>query len=112
MIPGPSSLVSGVVVNTDGASTVVLPAPGEGYKLFITEIHITNTSAGFVTVDIRDGVGGTVKWTVGVPATGSVTVPFRNALGGFTDNTAVAFDPSAATTTLTVSVNGFTRKTT
>lgn len=112
MFPGPNSLVSNVVVNTDGASTLILPAPGEGFKNFVTEIHIANSSASFVTVDIRDGVGGDVKWTVGVPANGSATVPFQHALGGFSNNTGVAFDASGATTTLTVSMNGFTKKTT
>lgn len=112
MLPGPNSLVSGVLVNTDGVSTQVIAAPGDGNKLFITEIHIANSSAGFVTVDIRDGVGGTVLWTVGVPASGSTTVQFRNALGGFSNNTGIFADPSAATTTLTISINGFNRKTT
>lgn len=111
MFPGPSSLVSGVLVNTDGNSTQVIAAPGDGFKLFITEIHIANASAGFVTVDIRNGVGGDVLWTVGIPANGSETVPFRNALGGFSNNTGIFADPSAATTTLTISINGFKKQT-
>lgn len=110
MIPSVDALVSGVLINTNGNSTQVIAAQ-TGYKLFVTEIHITNTSAGFVTVDIRDGVGGTVLWTVGVPASGSATVSFRNALGGFTENTGIFADPSGATTTLTISINGFKKKT-
>lgn len=112
MIPSIESLVSGVVVNTDGASTLVVAAPGEGYKNFVTEIHIANTSVTPVTVNIRDGVSGAVKWTLMVPAGGSGSQQFVNALGGFSNNTEVAFDASAAVTSLHVSVNGFTRKTT
>ncbi len=112
MLPGPNSLVSGVLVNTDGASTLVVAAPGDGYKNFITEIYIYNSSAGAVTVDIRDGVAGGVKWTLGVPAGGQSQIQFVNGLGGFSNNTGIAIDASGAASSLYVSINGFKRQTT
>ena len=98
--------------NTDGASTAFasgLAAPGAGVRLWITSIDICNSSAAFCTVDIRDGVGGSVLWTLPVPATGGVCKIFDPPLK-ITANTALAFDASAATSTLTISVNGFKSK--
>lgn len=98
--------------NTDGASTAFasgLAAPGSGVRLWIKNVTICNSSASFCTVDLRDGSGGSVLWTLPVPATGGVTHNFDPPLK-LTANTALAFDASAATTTLTISVNGFKSK--
>ena len=100
-------LVSGSVPITDGSSTLVIAASGVGFKTYITDLHILNTSASVVTVDIRDGVAGTVKWTVIVPAGGGIVHAFSKPLGGFTANTGVYADPSAAASTITVNLNGF-----
>jgi hypothetical protein len=98
--------------NTDGASTAFasgLAAPGSGVRLYIKNVDICNSSASFCTVDLRDGSGGSVLWTLPVPATGGVVKSFNPPLR-LSANTALAFDASAATTTLTVSVNGFKSK--
>lgn len=98
--------------NTDGASTAFasgLAAPGAGIRIWLTSITISNSSSSFCTVDIRDGSAGSVLWTFPVPATGGVTHTFNPPLK-FTANTAVAYDASAATTTLTISANGFKSK--
>jgi hypothetical protein len=97
------------VAITDGSSTSVLAAQGAGIKTYITEVTIANSSASFVTVDLRDGTAGSVKWTFPVPATGGVTKTFNPPLP-FSANTAVAADPSAAASTITVSVLGFKSK--
>lgn len=94
------------VAITDGSSTSVLAAQGASIKSYITGVTIANSSASFVTVDLRDGTGGAVKWTFPVPATGGVTHKFDPPLP-FSANTAVAADPSAAASTVTVSVIGF-----
>jgi len=98
--------------NTDGASTAFasgLAAPGAGIRLWVKSVTISNSSASFCTVDLRDGAAGSVLWTFPVPATGGVTHNFDPPLR-LTANTALAFDASAATTTLTIAVNGFKSK--
>ena len=98
--------------NTDGASTAFasgLAAPGAGVRLWITSVTICNSSASFCTVDLRDGSAGGVLWTLPVPATGGVVQKFDPPLK-LTAATALAFDASAAISTLTVSANGFKSK--
>lgn len=98
--------------NTDGASTGFasgLAAPGAGIRIYLTSCTISNSSASFATIDIRDGTAGTVLWTFPLPATGGVTHNFTLPLK-FTANTAVAFDASAATSTIAIACNGFKSK--
>ena len=98
--------------NTDGASTAFaggMAAPGSGIFLRITSVTICNSSASFCTVDLRDGSAGSVLWTLPVPATGGVVQTFDPPLK-LSANTALAYDASAATTTLTISANGFKSK--
>lgn len=97
------------VAITDGASTSVLASQGAGVKFYLTELAIANSSASNVTVDLRDGTAGAVKWTVPVPAGGGVVKTFSTPLP-FSADTAVAADPSAAASTITVSVLGFKSK--
>lgn len=101
-----------VKTNTDGASTAMtggFAAPGANIRLYLTTLSIANTSASNITVDIRDGSGGSVIFTAMVPATGGFVHAFAVPLK-FTANTAAAFDGSAAATTLTVSMVGFKSK--
>ncbi len=97
------------VAITDGSSTSVIAAQGASIKTYITGVTIANSSASFVTVDLRDGTGGAVKWTFPVPPSGGVTHKFDPPLP-FSANTAVAADPSAAASTITVSLIGFKSK--
>lgn len=100
-------IVSGVAAITDGSSTSVIAAQGAGIKTYVSSVTITNTSASAVTVDLRDGTAGSVKWTFPAPAdTGGVTHRFDPPLP-FSANTIVAADPSAAASTVTVSILGF-----
>lgn len=94
---------------TDGSSTSLIAAQGAGIKIYVTDVTICNTSATAVTVDLRDGAAGSVKWIFPVPAGGGVTHSFKKPLP-FTANTAVCADPSASATTITVSANGFKSK--
>ncbi len=98
--------------NTDGASTAFasgLAAPGAGVRLWVKQATICNSSATFCTVDLRDGSAGSILWTLPVPATGGVVQNFDPPLK-LTANTALAYDASAATSTLTISANGFKSK--
>ena len=101
-----ADIVSGTVGITDGSSTSVISAAGAGVKIYVTTVIISNSSATAVTVDLRDGTGGSVKATFPVPATGGVVLALGTPLG-FSANTAVAADPSAAATTVSVTLIGF-----
>jgi len=103
-------LVSERTSNTDGAATALtgaFAAGGANIHAYITSICVHNahaTTNGYV--DIRDGATGSVLWTLPMPATGGAIQYFDPPLK-FTANTAVAFDPSAAITTVYLSFNGF-----
>ena len=102
------------VVITDGSSTSVLSAQGAGIKIYITDVIISNSSTTGVTVDLRDGTAGSVKATIPVPAAGASNVggvvkSFRTPLP-FSANPAVAADPSAAASSITVTLIGFKSK--
>jgi hypothetical protein len=103
-------LVSGILANTDGASTSVIAAQGAGVKTYITSVIIANTSATAVTVDLRDGAAGSVKATFPVPANTSGVVCNLPVPLGFSANTAVCMDGSAAASTVTCTLIGFKSK--
>lgn len=107
---GLEDLISGVAAITDGSSTSVIASAGAGVKNYITSVIIANNSATAVTVDLRDGAAGSVKATLPVPAnTSGVVCNFPVPLG-FSAATAVCADPSAAATTVTVTLLGFKSK--
>jgi hypothetical protein len=107
---GLEDIVSGVAAITDGSSTSVIASAGAGVKNYITSVIIANNSATAVTVDLRDGAAGTVKATLPVPAnTSGVVCNFPIPLP-FSAATAVCADPSAAATTITVTLLGFKSK--
>ena len=98
------------VSNTDGASTAfsTFGAGGATARNYITSISIHNahaTTNGFV--DIRDGTAGSVIWTGAAPAVGGVILTFNPPLRQPTANTALAFDVSAAITTIYISITGY-----
>lgn len=104
----PEEHISERISNTNGTSTAFtnFAAAGAGIHNYITDITVLNTSATDGYVDIRDGTGGSVIWTLPLPATGGATHSFSLPLKGAA-NTALAFDVSAALTTVYISVNGF-----
>lgn len=105
-------LLSERVSNTDGASTAFSTfGATAGQKNMITAITVHNahaTTNGYV--DIRDGTAGAILWTIPLPATGGAVLTFDPPLKQPTANTALAFDVSAAITTIYISVNGFKSK--
>lgn len=105
-------LLSERVSNTDGASTAFSTfGATASSKNMITAITVHNahaTTNGYV--DIRDGTAGAVIWTIPLPATGGAVLHFNPPLKQPTANTALAFDVSAAITTIYISVNGFKSK--
>lgn len=107
---GLEDIVSGVAAITDGSSTSVIASAGAGVKNYITSVMIANTSATAVTVDLRDGAAGTVKATLPVPANTSGVVCNYPIPLPFSAATAVCADPSAAASTITVTLIGFKSK--
>jgi hypothetical protein len=99
--------IRSVTTVTDGSSTSAVSAAGSGVRNFVTDLACANSSATNVTVDIRDGTGGTVLWTVSCPAGAGSHFPFSKPLRGG-QNTALAVDPSAAASSVIVSINGYT----
>ncbi len=96
-----------VSTSTDAAVAFTnFPAGGAGVHNYITTITVYNSSATDGYVDIRDGVAGSPIFTVPAPATGgsviNLPVPLKGAV-----NTALAYDVSAALTTVYISVVGF-----
>lgn len=92
---------------TDGSSTSVVAAQGAGVRFCATTIVVSNSSATNVTVDIRDGTAGTVMATIPAAANmGGGVVPLQTPICT-TANTALAADPSAAASTVTVTAVGF-----
>ena len=106
------NLIQEVKTDTGGTSTAFSTfGAAANLRNYITAVTISNSSAStFCTMDLRDGTGGSVIWTFPVPASGGVTMNFDPPLRQPTVNTALAMDPSAAVSTITVSVNGFQSK--
>lgn len=99
------------VSNTDGASTAstVFGATASARNM-ITTISVYNASTTNGYVDIRDGTAGTVLFTIPAPANGGAIVNFPLPLRQTTANTALAYDVSAALTTVYISFIGFKSK--
>lgn len=107
-------LISERVSNTDGNSTAFTNfGATASTRSYITAIHVFRTDAGTspIYVDFRDGTGGSILYSMVIPPNGGAILPagatpyFRT-----TANTALAFDVSAATTTVYISVSGFKSK--
>lgn len=96
------------VTNTNGTSTAFanFGAGGAGVHNYITTITVYNNSATDGYVDFRDGTGGAIIFTIPLPTLGGAVIPFIVPLKGAA-NTALAFDVSAALTTVFISVVGF-----
>jgi hypothetical protein len=104
-------IISEVKTNTDGSSTAMTGAfaATASQRIYLTSLIIANSSSTNITVDIRDGSAGSVLATFPVPANGGCIHAFPVPLR-FSSNTAMAFDGSAAATTLTVTAIGFKAK--
>ena len=103
-----ASVLSERVADASGASTAFTNFPAVTDKRnYVTTLHIYNSSATAGYVDFRDGASGAVLWTAAAPAGGGVVISrdgpiFRTGL-----NSALAYDVSAALTTVYISVSGF-----
>ncbi len=96
------------VTDTGGTSTA-FSAFGAvaSQRNYITTITVYNSSTTNGYLDLRDGTGGTVMYTIPLPALGGATINFPVPFRQTTANTALAYDVSAAISTIYISVVGF-----
>ena len=101
-------IISERVSNTDGAATALttFDAGGAGVHNYVTTIIVHNSSATDGYIDIRDGVAGAVLMTIPLPTLGGAVINLPVPLKG-SANTALAFDVSAALTTVYLSLVGY-----
>ena len=107
-----ADLISERVSNTDGTSTAFsnFSAVANTYN-YVTAVSAFNSSAGAAYVDIRDGTAGAVLYTLYLPAGGGCVIPSGTTpLFKSSANTALAYDVSAATTTVYINMTGFQSK--
>lgn len=107
-------LISEAVSDTGGSSTAFTNfGATASTRNYVTAIHVFRTDAGtsVAYVDFRDGTGGSVLYRAAIPPNGGAVI----TLGGTplfrtSANTALAFDVSAALTTVYITVSGFKSK--
>ena len=99
------------VTDTGGTSTAFSAFPATvGARNYITSITVYNSSTTNGFLDIRDGTAGSVIYTIPLPGLGGATIPFLVPLRQPTANTALAYDVSAALSTVYISAVGFQSK--
>lgn len=103
-----NGLTSERVTNTDGTSTAfsTFTNTASTYN-YINAITVYNSSASAGYVDFRDGTGGSVLWTMPLPAGGGSVIALDKPLFRTSANTALAYDVSGALSTVYISVSGF-----
>ncbi len=101
-------ILSQRVSDTGGTSTAFSSfGATAGARNYLTTIAVYNDSTTNGYVDIRDGTAGTILFTLPLPAKGGAVTNFTVPLRQPTANTALAYDVSAALTTVYISVIGF-----
>lgn len=108
-------LISERVSNTDGSSTAFSNfGATASTRNCVSSFHVFRTDSGTtpIYVDFRDGTSGSVLYSVVIPAgTGANNPPYSgSALFRTSANTALAYDVSAATSTVYISISGFKSK--
>jgi hypothetical protein len=105
-------LISERVTDTGGTSTAFSNFTAvASTSNYITAISVHNSSATNGTVDFRNGTGGSVLWTMRIPANnGSEMTCGGVPLFKTSANTALAYDVSGALSTVSISVSGFQSK--
>lgn len=106
-----SDIVSERVTDTGGTSTAFTNfGATANVRNMLTTLSVYNDSTTSGFLDLRDGTAGTVLFTVPLPAKGGAVVQFPVPLRQPTANTVLAYDVSAALTTVYISVIGFRTK--
>lgn len=99
------------IADTGGVSTA-FPSFGAvaSTRNYLTSITVVNASTTFGYLDIRDGTAGSIIMTIPLPPLGGAHIPLQVPLRQPTANTALAYDVSAALTTVYITAIGFQSK--
>jgi hypothetical protein len=100
------------VTNTDGASTAFTNFGATASTRNVIEsmtVFRTDAGATLAYVDVRDGTGGAILWSLPLPPNGGSILPPGTRIRSSV-NTALAFDVSAALTTVIISASGYKSK--
>lgn len=102
----PPSLIRVKGRNTDtaGASKLLISGYGPGYKIWVSKITVSNTSATATQVQLLSG--STVIWTSPAPATGGAVEMFPDPID-CAENQSLNFQADNGVTTITVSAAGY-----
>jgi hypothetical protein len=104
-------LLSERVTDTGGTSTAFSNFTAvASTRNYVTKICVYNSSATAGYVDFRDGTGGSVLFTVPLPAGGGAVLGGDEPIFRTSANTALAYDVSAALSTVYLSISGFQSK--
>jgi len=76
----------------------------------VTTITVYNTSATAGFVEFKNGSGGSTLWVMPLPAGGGAVLSSASPIFKTSANTALAYDVSAALSTVYISVSGFQSK--
>ncbi len=96
------------VTDTSGTSTAFTTfGATAGFKNLVTAISVYNSSATGGYIDFRDGAAGAILWTVPIPAGGGAVLSTNGFFFKTSAGNALAYDVSAALTTVYISISGF-----
>lgn len=105
-----TGLITERVSDTAGNSTAFtnFAAGGANTRNYITALSVWNSSATDGYIDFEDGVSGTVLYTIPIPAAGGAVMGSGGAeLFATSANTALAYNVSAALSTVYISITGY-----
>ena len=102
----PQANVFGRVTLTTTTETTLIAAVASN-RLELDNLVIANRDSAATTVDIRDTTGGTVRWSIIVPAGQTVAVSFRGVPAAAVNTNLTAQLRGAATTAVEISANGY-----
>lgn len=104
-------IISERVADTGGTSTAFTNFGAvASTRNYVRAIHVYNSSATDGFVDFRDGAAGAVLFTAAAPAGGGMTLACDTPLFRTSVNTALAYDVSAAITTVYINIAGHQSK--
>lgn len=108
-----ADLISEAVSNTDGNSTAFTNFSAvANTKNYITAITVFRSDSGssLAYIDFRDGTAGSVIYRMPLPPNGGSVISCSVPLFKTSANTALAFDVSAALSTVYINVSGYQSK--
>jgi hypothetical protein len=95
-----------VAVSGSGAGQVVIAAPPAGLALTIRKGSVHNRAASETVVSLREGAGGTIRWTANLAADGGGSLIDFEDSWQLPEATALVADVSQASVDINISSHG------